>query len=749
MKIIIYQNREVYKEESKIGNDSENKVETLEFEFPEEYEDFTKYIEFQIKGEKYVDLIEDNKYVITREVAKYGKIKTQVVLKKNTENDVMIFKSDVFTLTVSNSINATENLIYTVGVDLIEKIVTKNNEQDTRLNNLELDNTTNKENISNLQNDNTTNKSDIKSLQDDNEVNKTDISNIKQEQTTQNINISNLQTDNTSNKSKILVLEAKNTKQDTNIQKNAESIAEINAKDTAQDSLIEELQTKVVNLEAENTSLKNQIPSGEATGNPIHLSDSSDMECEIVVKGNAEQETVTDNLFNNTWEQGLIMSETGENIDSDVMIRSNYTRIFPNHLYNISRNKYSSYMSYRFYDKDKKFLGTQLTEGMMTYSTSDGRMNANESSMTFTIVNTNVAYMRVTDASNDLSTIYTLTTEAINPDYPSEIVTVGQNGSVEIEVCNKNLFESPLIGYAIMGSNTEGFNVNKISNGVTYIAKLKNNQNYYIKKNNNIGDRFRIVLFNDYPVSTTYLKDAIQIISDKNLSKYGFNSDKYNYVAFTVNADSIYIGDCLAQLELSSTATDYIPHEEQNYNVDVQEEMFEGDYFDLENGKEVHNWQKVELTGDEKINLITNQRFQINLINANLPIAINAYRKINAKSNYFKGAPLSASNVDNMTAVNYDSLYMRVSESTTLEEFTSLLKSKYDLGNPVKVYYKLAEPRKLDLTENQKQQLQALQKAKTYKNVTNISMSGIGTLKVNYKKDLETLFNNINSALLS
>lgn len=153
MKIIIYQNREVYKEESKIGNDSENKVETLEFEFPKEYEDFKKYIEFQIKGEKYVDLIEDNKYVITREVAKYGKIKTQVVLKKNTENDVMIFKSDVFTLTVSNSINATENLIYTGGVDLIKKIVTKNNEQDFRLDALEADNTTNKENISNLQNE--------------------------------------------------------------------------------------------------------------------------------------------------------------------------------------------------------------------------------------------------------------------------------------------------------------------------------------------------------------------------------------------------------------------------------------------------------------------------------------------------------------------------------------------------------------------------------------------------------------------
>lgn len=107
MKIIIYQNREVYKEESKIGNDSENKVETLEFEFPEEYKDFTKYIEFQTKDEKYVDLIEDDKYIITRAIAKYGKIKAQIVLRNSLENDVAVFKSDIFELKVSKSINAT------------------------------------------------------------------------------------------------------------------------------------------------------------------------------------------------------------------------------------------------------------------------------------------------------------------------------------------------------------------------------------------------------------------------------------------------------------------------------------------------------------------------------------------------------------------------------------------------------------------------------------------------------------------
>ena len=107
MKIIIYQNREVYKEESKIGNDSENKVETLEFEFPEEYKDFTKYIEFQTKDEKYVDLIEDDKYIITRAIAKYGKIKAQIVLRNSLENDVAVFKSDIFELKVSKRINAT------------------------------------------------------------------------------------------------------------------------------------------------------------------------------------------------------------------------------------------------------------------------------------------------------------------------------------------------------------------------------------------------------------------------------------------------------------------------------------------------------------------------------------------------------------------------------------------------------------------------------------------------------------------
>lgn len=122
MKIIIYRNREVYKENSKIGNDSENKVETLDFEFPGEFEDFSKYIEFQIKGEKCVDLIRNNQYLITRSIAKYGKIKTQIVLKKIVDNDTIVFKSNIFTINVSASINASEEIEQILQVDIIQTL---------------------------------------------------------------------------------------------------------------------------------------------------------------------------------------------------------------------------------------------------------------------------------------------------------------------------------------------------------------------------------------------------------------------------------------------------------------------------------------------------------------------------------------------------------------------------------------------------------------------------------------------------
>lgn len=168
-------------------------------------------------------------------------------------------------------------------------------------------------------------------------------------------------------------------------------------------------------------------PTGQASGSNIHISDSADAELlDFKLYGKSTQETRTENLFDNTWEQGAINSTTGNTGNDTSSIRTaNFIRIYPNYLYEFSRTISTSYMVFRFYDINKNYLGYQTTEGMMTSSVSGNRMIAEQNSMTFTITNIDVAYMKIADASNDLTTIYTLTTNCPSPDYPSEIKSVG------------------------------------------------------------------------------------------------------------------------------------------------------------------------------------------------------------------------------------------------------------------------------------------------------------------------------------
>lgn len=861
MKIIIYQNREVYKEESKIGNDSENKVETLEFEFPEEYRDFTKYIEFQIKGEKYVDLIEDNKYVITREVAKYGKIKTQVVLKKNTENDVMIFKSNVFELSVSKSINATESIIHEVGIDLIEKIVTKNSEQDVRLDTLEADNTANKENISILQNDNTTNKFNIKSLQDDNEANKTDIEGIKQEQATQNTNIQELQTDNTSNKAKIESLEIKNTEQDTNIQKNTneiktineknksqdteitnikseqvtqntniqnntEDIAAINKKDTAQDKLIEQLQTKVVNLEAENVSLKNQIPSGEATGNPIHLSDSSDMKCEIVPIGESKEklylpeeytqleyiessgtqyidtgfkpnqnsgvETLvetydTNVLYNNPFgarnenqEQffvGIQTSPDGNNKNSTWFLRYEtqyYISEFgikygQNHIilnkniYTINGDSYT-FNSTIFQSSNNMYLFACNNNGKTNNRGMRGKMYYFKLYDNDVLIRNMIPCIRKSDnvvgmydTVNNLFYENSGTGNFIagpeltkSPDYPSEIVTVGQNGSVEIEVCNKNLFDknniNKLVGYVDGNGN---FNTDKSNTRTLYISCMANTD-YVVSRV--AGQFFRIASFSEEIKNTVHMINGIT--NKPTASKLSINTgDNAKYLAVTYynsTNDTLTEQEILnsIQIELGSEATDYIPHESYTKVLPIQQEMCKiGDYEDTfvkVDGKwyEQHNIKKLVLDGTESWSKSSRTDINRYVLNQNIGTILNA-QTIDIICSHFKAITPSQSDAGNIGIAKYNNTGFLINidvndiNFSTLEEFKTWLSN-----NNVTVYYVLATPELLECTEEQSAILNSFY---TYKGITNISVDGIATLKVNYKKDLETIINNLSA----
>lgn len=125
--------------------------------------------------------------------------------------------------------------------------------------------------------------------------------------------ISTLKEDNKTNKSSIDVLEKSNETRDGKISKNAEDIEAIqgsiktvtetiNKKDNEQDEdikankeSIEELQAENLEIKAENERLRNDIKSialqGEASGENIHLEDSSEARCEIEIGGNQKQDT--------------------------------------------------------------------------------------------------------------------------------------------------------------------------------------------------------------------------------------------------------------------------------------------------------------------------------------------------------------------------------------------------------------------------------------------------------------------------
>ena len=118
--------------------------------------------------------------------------------------------------------------------------------------------------------------------------------------------ISTLKEDNKTNKSSIDVLEKSNETRDGKISKNAEdieaiqgsiktAIETINKKDNEQDEDIKANKESIKEIQAENERLREDIKSiatiGEASGENIHLEDSSDARCEIEIGGNHQQET--------------------------------------------------------------------------------------------------------------------------------------------------------------------------------------------------------------------------------------------------------------------------------------------------------------------------------------------------------------------------------------------------------------------------------------------------------------------------
>ena len=117
--------------------------------------------------------------------------------------------------------------------------------------------------------------------------------------------------------------------------------------------------------------------------------------------------------------------------------------------------------------------------------------------------------------------------------------------------------------------------------------------------------------------------------------------------------------------------------------------------------------------------------------------------------NYFKYNSVQQYINDNLAngefaiQVEPAAIFFKDERFDNVTDWKNWLAQKYNEGNPVYVWYKLATPTRLACTEKQVQQLDDLLNTSTYKNVTHIySTDKVSPIiKIKYRKDIETMFN--------
>ncbi len=329
-------------------------------------------------------------------------------------------------------------------------------------------------------------------------------------------------------------------------------------------------------------------------------------------------------------------------------------------------------------------------------------------------------------------------------------------GCVKVTKCNKNIID--LAKCQIKTSNGVTSTYNKENNSITFNGTCTGNNtlfNIYIDNINATKNATTLTAkwisgtVSGYAVARCYDEDwkqnvqvnLAQLNASNKISGKTYNdvADVFSHFDFRFEKGTV-LNNFTIQLMLTDVVdNDYIEYQGQSYIMPIQQEMLADDYID---GVEYHTWKKIILTGNEPV-YIDNVYHGITQFTIPLPVGGLSIKDdtVRILSNYFKGVGWNNSwTIDNSVTIRYlNDFRIMTSQYATVEDFKAWLKSKYDEGNPVIVYYKLAIPIDLELTEEQKAVAKELNNARTYKNVTNITTDSKAILSLDYAKDLETL----------
>ena len=545
-------------------------------------------------------------------------------------------------------------------------------------------------------------------------------------------------------------INSKNTEQD-------KSITEIKNKDTEQNSKIVELQTEKAELEkelkeAQEDFYQNSI-RGQASGEYIHVEDSSNCRAKIGISGNSEQETREGyNQFKTNTSSRTVNGVTvTKNNDSSISFSGTTTAGFTVQLVNYNDLEVTKKMYLRNYGtlENANFIVQLIRSGKTSVEyvpiRPDVTLNAGDIIQKI-YVQQQLTGKTVSGTLDILLTDYENKDKGYeqygvmpSPDYRSEIKAVGSQGSFKIIKSNKNLFNANDIVFSNAWTIIKNGSEVLVAEGVGNF-EWKGWNNYI----NSLIDKYKIISYGIFSEKRTNTENIFNW-SDGVAKAIHFNTI---YTTKEGKSEGVWVRN---DLKLSNETlkiivgigdiSTYMQHDEQSYIMPVQQEMLEGDYFDFENEEEVHVWKKYEATGNENWITSSSDFSSEKIYSAYLTIS-DMKEKSKIYCTHFKNI---IDTTKQYIFVPYSNILVTgISKdiASDVTGFKNYLKSQYDAGTPVVVYYKLETPNRLKFTDEQKVVAKELKNVRTYKKVTNITTDSKAILDLDYAKDLETLLNN-------
>ena len=519
------------------------------------------------------------------------------------------------------------------------------------------------------------------------------------------------------------------------------------------------------------------------SGKPVSVSDSAEMQLQgLKVYGKSWQEKTTGkNLCS------IKSCQLSTNMaSSDIVPWTKSSQVY----YAFDTQNISgsiSYISVKYYDADKKIVGVNGDKYVCDGTRKTGLFNglhaatggSNIDLTTIDYISVQLSLYRdstvtsfidniiVSDDKNVPYEPYTGGKPSPSPEYPQEIVSVGENGNIGVEITGKNLFGGKAFVNKIveLGGTLVGDNV-KIDSQVIH--------NKLIYKFEDSSKRYTIIVEGANSSTETQATNLAVRYSDGTVAELAnFANGRKKYVTVD-NKDVIgvygiwYTGETtytkFGIFEGEVQESDYEPYKESkaiipiqgglpgipvtkggNYT-DANGKQYICDEIDFKRGKYVQRVWKGFFDGssDEAWSYnISAQRANIILNNGNLGTYDQRGIASMCSNLLWNRNVYSDSNRKNGYLINNNTFFVRVAESLALNtepDFRTWLAS-----NPITLQYVLATPIETDLSEAQ---IQAYKSLTTFKQTSIISNDAGAQMEVEYAADTKAwVTNKINTLI--